>query len=290
MAGYTPLFSSLTTGTLYGRWPDIGLWTIVLALADKNGVVDVTPNYLAGVTGLPATEIIACMKRFCEPDPQSRSRMENGARLVLIDSTRDWGWIVVNHAHYREKARKQAQQSEATESGRDAERKRIARERAASGGVQSCPAKSSDYRPSDSDSDSDSDKEKKRTKNPDRAAAQPEPGEFVELRRDYPKRAGSQRWHDALGAYRARVGEGTEPKAILAGVRRYAAFIRATGKERTEHVQQAATFLGKNRGFELPWTPPAKPETAGDRLMRTLNGDDSEALEHESEYARLPGH
>ncbi len=163
MAGYTPLFSSLTTGTLYGRWPDIGLWTIILALADKNGAVDVTPNYLAGVTGLPATEIIACMKRFCEPDPQSRSRIEGGARLVLIDPAREWGWLVVNHSYYREKARKQMQQAEATESGRDAERKRVARERAMSSDVQPRPAKSGADRLSDSDSDSDSDKKKNKS-------------------------------------------------------------------------------------------------------------------------------
>lgn len=123
----------------------------------------------------------------------------------------------------------------------------------------------------------------------DRAAAQPEPGEFVELRRDYPKRAGSQRWHDALGAYKARVREGVDPKLILAGVRRYAVFIRIIGKERTEHVQQAATFLGKNRGFELPWAPPAKPETAGDRLVRSLNGDDSQVIEHEHAYPAITG-
>jgi len=138
--------------------------------------------------------------------------------------------------------------------------------------------------PSESDTDTDTEK----NKNPDRAAAQPEPGEFVELRREYPKRAGSQRWHDALGAYRARVREGTPPQAILAGARRYAAYIRATGKERTEHVQQAATFLGKNRGFELPWNLPAKPETAGDRLMRTLNGsDDSRVIDHDPEFLQL---
>jgi hypothetical protein len=126
---------------------------------------------------------------------------------------------------------------------------------------------------------------------PDRAAAQPEPGEFVELRRDFPKRAGSHRWQDALGAYRARLHEGTTPQAILSGVRRYAAFIRATGKEGTEYVQQAATFLGKNRGFELPWHPPAKPETAGERLMRTLNGDDdSRVIEHDPAFPALTGH
>jgi hypothetical protein len=140
-------------------------------------------------------------------------------------------------------------------------------------------------------SESDTDTESERNKNSDRAAAQPEPGEFVEIRREYPKRAGSQRWHDALGAFRARVREGTSPQAILSGVRRYAAFIRATGKERTEHVQQAATFLGKNRSYELPWHPPAKPETAGERLMRTLNVDDnSRVIEHDPAIPALAGH
>ena len=62
--GYTPLFGSLTTGTLYGRWPDIGLWPIVLSLADRQGHVDVTPQYLAGITGLSVDDVLACMRRF----------------------------------------------------------------------------------------------------------------------------------------------------------------------------------------------------------------------------------
>ncbi len=144
-----------------------------------------------------------------------------------------------------------------------------------------------------SETDSESDTESEKTKNQDRAAAQPErePGEFVELRREYPKRSGSQRWHDALGAFRARVREGVSPQAILAGVQRYAAFIRATGKERTDYVQQAATFLGKNKGYELPWALPAKPETAGDRLKRAVNGglDESRVIDYDPEYLQLAG-
>ena len=42
MSGYTPLFASLTTGTLCGKWPDVGLWPIILSLADRHGEVDVT--------------------------------------------------------------------------------------------------------------------------------------------------------------------------------------------------------------------------------------------------------
>lgn len=136
MGGYAPLFDSIATGTLYGRWPDIGVWPIVLALADKSGNLDVTPHYLAGVLGLPVDEVAACMKRFCQPDPYSRSKESSGARLILIDAHRDWGWVIVNHGKYREKARKQLHQQSATESGMDAERKRLER---ASGDVRRCP-------------------------------------------------------------------------------------------------------------------------------------------------------
>lgn len=130
MAGYTPLFSSLTTGTLCGRWPDIGLWPIVLSLADRHGVVDVTPDYLARVTGLSTEAVAACMQRFCEPDRDSRSAAEDGRRLVLLEPDhRDWGWRVVNHGVYRERARKQQWDLERTASGRNAERMRISRER-----------------------------------------------------------------------------------------------------------------------------------------------------------------
>jgi hypothetical protein len=103
--GYAPLFSNLTTGTLCGRWPDIGLWPIILSMSDRSGVVDVTPAFIAGVTGLSIEEVVSCMARFCAPDPGSRSDAQNGARLVLLDDHRDWGWRIVNHEHYRERAR-----------------------------------------------------------------------------------------------------------------------------------------------------------------------------------------
>ena len=149
--GYTPLFGSLTTGTLYGKWPDIGLWPIILSIADRHGVVDVTPEYLAGVTGLPLDQLLACLGRFCEPDPGSRSSAHEGRRLIPLDG-RPWGWWVVNHERYREKARKMAYDSERTASGRDAERKRESR------AVPRCPDASRAVPLSDSDSDSDKNK------------------------------------------------------------------------------------------------------------------------------------
>lgn len=123
MSGYAPLFDSLTTGTLCGKWPDIGLWPIVLAMADKHGVLDVTPAYISGVTGLIVGEVTACMARFCEPDPYSRTPTEDGRRLVLLDpERRNWGWKIVNHTLYRERARKMAFDARRAESGENAAR------------------------------------------------------------------------------------------------------------------------------------------------------------------------
>jgi len=142
--GYVPLFDTLVTGTLHGKWPDIGLWPVILSMADRHGNLDVTPQYIAGVTGLAVEDVTACLERFCSPDPDSRSQVDEGRRLEPLDPSRKWGWHVVNHATYREKARLLARDSARTASGLDAERKR--KERA-------CPPKSPGFPPSDSDGD-----------------------------------------------------------------------------------------------------------------------------------------
>jgi len=145
VAGYTALFASLTTGSLCGRWPDVGMWPIILSLCDWRGLVDVNHDYLSRVTGLPIDEVKACMLRFCQPDAGSRSTAESGARLVLIDPEhRNWGWRVVNHGLYRDRARQKASDEARTASGRDKERKQRERGggRSASQPVPACPPES----------------------------------------------------------------------------------------------------------------------------------------------------
>lgn len=117
--GYVPLFGSLTTGTLCGKWPDIGLWPIVLSMADRNGIVDVTHQYISTVTGLELSEVIGCMARFCEPDYGSRSPAEAGARLTLVEEHREWGWQIVNHTMYRERARLMSKSAREVETGQN---------------------------------------------------------------------------------------------------------------------------------------------------------------------------
>jgi uncharacterized protein YdaU (DUF1376 family) len=130
-------------------------------------------------------------------------------------------------------------------------------------------------------SQSDPEPEPEKNKKPDRrtARAADEPDGFVSIRIEYPKRSGGQRWGDALKFYARRIAEGTRPEDILAGVKRYAAYTRATGIERTEKVQQAATFLGDNRGYLELWQPPPRALSPVERVqqrmaMRNGNGDE----------------
>lgn len=152
MSGYTPLFSSLTTGTLCGKWPDIGLWPIVLSMADKNGIVDVTHEYISTVTGLALSEVVNCMNRFCNPDYGSRSPAEAGARLMLLEDHREWGWQVVNHAMYRERARLQAKSIREVETGKN--RARMAEKVTSTAGDRRSPPGTAAHPLSDSYADS----------------------------------------------------------------------------------------------------------------------------------------
>lgn len=95
----------------------------------------------------------------------------------------------------------------------------------------------------------------KEGKGRDHSAAAP-PEWFATFRQTYPPRAGSQRWRDAQRAANSRIAEGHTPEELLGGARRYAAYCLATGKLRSEYVQQAATFLGPGKGFLESWIPP----------------------------------
>ena len=91
-------------------------------MADKYGEIDCTPAYISSVTGLLLAEVEGCLARFLEPDEYSRTQTEDGRRLVLIDANRPWGWRIVNHGKYKEKARLASKNAREVESGENAAR------------------------------------------------------------------------------------------------------------------------------------------------------------------------
>lgn len=110
-----------------------------------------------------------------------------------------------------------------------------------------------------------------------RAAKKSFPEEFERCWSEYPKRAGGNSKRDACKAWEARVKAGADPDDILAGVQRYAAFCRITGKTGTEFVKQGATFFGPSEHYLDDWRPPSpgivqagrqQAETPRERAMR----------------------
>lgn len=83
--------------------------------------------------------------------------------------------------------------------------------------------------------------------------------EFEAAWQAYPKRAGGNPKATAYKHWKARIADGATASELLAGVQRYAAYIRTTGKLGTEYVKQAATFFGPDRHFEEAWQTPSAP-------------------------------
>lgn len=81
--------------------------------------------------------------------------------------------------------------------------------------------------------------------------------DFAQLWTTYPKRAGGNNKAVALRAYLARRKSGVQHDELLAGVVRYAAFVRSEGNEGSKFVKQATTFLGPDEHWREPWEPAA---------------------------------
>ncbi len=107
---------------------------------------------------------------------------------------------------------------------------------------------------------------------PARSARQEYSPEFEQAWQEYPKRAGGNSKSAAFKAWKARLREGIKPETMLDGVRRYAAWVRATGNTGTQFVKQAATFFGPDRHFEEFWQQPAAPGGGRQRQVDVLAG------------------
>lgn len=73
----------------------------LIVLADRNGVVDMTPESIARTTNRPLKVIKRTLLQLEGPDPRSRTPEENGARIKRLDDHRDWGWVIINFDRFR---------------------------------------------------------------------------------------------------------------------------------------------------------------------------------------------
>ena len=107
---------------------------------------------------------------------------------------------------------------------------------------------------------------------PARSAKQGYSPEFETAWQAYPKRAGGNSKAAAFKAWNSRLKDGVKPEVMLAGVKRYAAYARATGSAGTQYVKQAASFFGPDRHFEESWQAPSAPGGGHNGTIARLSG------------------
>lgn len=100
MSGYTKLFSSIIGSTIWREDNDTRLlWITMLAMADKDGIVEASVPGLADFARIPIEATRVALSKLMSPDPDSRSTEYEGRRVEVIDG----GWRLLNHAKYRAK-------------------------------------------------------------------------------------------------------------------------------------------------------------------------------------------
>lgn len=98
MTGYTKLFSSIITSTIWSEDDATRIvWITMLAVSDKNGEVQGSVPGLARLAGVPVETCRAAIDKFLGPDPDSRTKDDDGRRIEVIEG----GWHLLNHAKYR---------------------------------------------------------------------------------------------------------------------------------------------------------------------------------------------
>lgn len=85
-----------------GHWEAWSLFVFMLANCGPDGVLDMYPPAISAHSGMPLDAVRKGLAVLEAPDPGSRSAEADGARIMRLDSHRDWGWVIVNFRKYRE--------------------------------------------------------------------------------------------------------------------------------------------------------------------------------------------
>ena len=99
MSGYTPLFGSIVTSSIWNEDNETRLvWITMLALADCQGIVEGSVPGLAHVARVSTEECRKAIQVLSSPDPDSRTADHEGRRIHTVDG----GWqILCNECHKR---------------------------------------------------------------------------------------------------------------------------------------------------------------------------------------------
>lgn len=96
---YVKLFGSILDSSIWSSSLSTKiLWVTMLAMADEEGIVDAAVPGLARRAGITVEQCEAGLAELLAPDLHSRTKEHEGRRIEEVDG----GWLVLNHAKYRE--------------------------------------------------------------------------------------------------------------------------------------------------------------------------------------------
>ncbi len=100
MSGFTKLFSSIVMSSIWAEDNATRIiWVTMLALANRDGVVEGSVSGLANAARVSREECETALAKFESPDPESKSPAYEGRRIRRVDG----GWELLNYAVYRHK-------------------------------------------------------------------------------------------------------------------------------------------------------------------------------------------
>jgi hypothetical protein len=113
MTGYTKLFSSIVTSTVWQEDLETKVvWITMLAMSDAHGFVNATVPGLSHIAGVSVEKTREAVAKFLSPDPDSRTKHDEGRRIREVPG----GWRLLNYQRYRQQRdpeRRKAQNREA---------------------------------------------------------------------------------------------------------------------------------------------------------------------------------
>lgn len=95
---YTKLANSILTSTIWMEDDHTRIvWLTLLAMSDRHGEVQASIPGLANIARVPVESCRAAIEKFLSPDPDSRTKDDDGRRIEIIDG----GFFILNHSKYR---------------------------------------------------------------------------------------------------------------------------------------------------------------------------------------------
>lgn len=112
---YVKLDTGILLSSIWSEPSDVRVvWITLLAMADQNGMVAASATGVAKMAGLPLGVVTEALELFQSPDPNSRTPDDDGRRLARVDG----GYVLLNHAKYREAQDKDARREQVREAVR----------------------------------------------------------------------------------------------------------------------------------------------------------------------------